>query len=199
VLVLAGWAPHAPILLPTVSSPTERIKVGKTIEALERLGREVTAAKPEVMIISSPHPDWGFEVPLYFLKLPIKIQKFLTDARTPREHFDLGKKIYQKFRQERVAWIASGDLSHKLKKEGPYGFDPAGPEFDQRLISLLKKKDVAGILNLEPEVVEQAGECGYRSFCMALGAVMASGKSWQPKILSYEGPFGVGYLVARLK
>jgi len=34
---------------------------------------------------------------------------------------------------------------------------------------------------------------------MLLGALTADKTDWQPEILSYEGPFGVGYLVAKLK
>jgi len=61
----------------------------------------------------------------------------------------------------------------------------------------LEKKDVKGILNIDPHLVEEAGECGYRSIIILLGAL--SGLSWQPEILSYEGPFGVGYLVINFK
>jgi len=45
----------------------------------------------------------------------------------------------------------------------------------------------------------EAGECGLRSFCFLLGILEASGIDWQPEILAYEGPFGVGYLVANFK
>jgi len=49
------------------------------------------------------------------------------------------------------------------------------------------------------DLYPEAGECGLRSFCFLLGILEASGISWQPEILSYEGPFGVGYLVANFK
>jgi hypothetical protein len=32
-----------------------------------------------------------------------------------------------------------------------------------------------------------------------LGILEESGLNWKPEILSYEGPFGVGYLVADFK
>ena len=38
-----------------------------------------------------------------------------------------------------------------------------------------------------------------RSFSFLLGILKESKISWQPEILSYESPFGVGYLVANLK
>lgn len=90
-------------------------------------------------------------------------------------------------------------MSHRLREDGPYGFHPAGPRFDRKFIELLKDKDVEGILNLDPELVEEAGECGLRSFCMLLGALESTKTAWEPEVLSYEGPFGVGYLVANIR
>jgi len=54
------------------------------------------------------------------------------------------------------------------------------------------------ILKLD-DLYPEAGECGLRSFCFLLGILEAGGIDWQPEILSYEGPFGVGYLVANFK
>ena len=61
----------------------------------------------------------------------------------------------------------------------------------------MKKKDIEGILSLDPEFVEEAGECGYRSIIILLGIL--KNLNWEPEIISYEGPFGVGYLVANFK
>jgi len=49
------------------------------------------------------------------------------------------------------------------------------------------------------EIYPEAGECGLRSFSFLLGILEASGALWQPEILSYEGPFGVGYLVVNFQ
>lgn len=239
MLVFACISPHPPILLPTVGSPSDRAKVAKTIEALESLGPKLAATKPNLIIISSPHPDWGINVPWHFLgsrvwglgssKAGWKIENhqeadaiplnpipytlfpsqrgnklclypILTTLDSPQKHYEWGKKIARSLpRAKRMAWIASGDMSHRLKEDGPYGFHPAGPKFDRKFIKLLKDKDVEGILNLDSELVEEAGECGLRSFCMLLGALEAQGTAWKPKVLSYEGPFGVGYLVANFR
>ena len=59
------------------------------------------------------------------------------------------------------------------------------------------KKDIKGILNLDLDFVEAAGECGLRSILILLGAL--DGLNWKPEILSYEAPFGVGYLVTNIK
>ena len=42
--------------------------------------------------------------------------------------------------------------------------------------------------------MEEAAECGYRSILMLLGVF--EGLEIETEVLSYEGPFGVGYAVA---
>lgn len=203
MIVFACFSPHPPLLLPDVGTTTDRQKVKKTIESLESLSLGLKKAKPDLVVISSPHSDWGFEVPLHFLAKDIKadqIKRILTDISSPQNHFKKGQEISQTLPEnQRIAWIASGDMSHRLKKDGPYGFHPSGPKFDQDFVDLLKKKDIKGILSLPEKLTEEAGECGLRSFCLALGALKDSKTEWQPEILSYESPFGVGYLVANLK
>lgn len=210
MLVFACLAPHPPIILPDVGSESDRAQVKKTISALEKLGKQLAKAKPDCIVITSPHPDWGFNVPLHFLAKDVRgieVKAHLTDLESPEVHFNRGKELIKNLKYiKRLVWIASGDMSHRLKEDGPYGLHPSGPKFDKKFIELLKKKDVQGILNLDPRLVEEAGECGLRSFCMLLGALewqasLAGSKprsAWQPEVLSYEGPFGVGYLVARL-
>jgi len=232
MLVFACLSPHPPIILPSVGSRQDRQKVKNTIQALESLAPKLTEAQPEIIIVSSPHPDWGIQVPLYFLAPKTKFQissqiLMTTDAQlveklvenwskaktipfvlpiltdNPTDHqfyFQIGKLIARQMPQKRpIAWIASGDLSHVLSQNGPYGFNPAGPKFDQELIRLLKAKNLKGILDLPQDLIDEAGECGLRSFSMLLGALEELKVSWHPEILSYEGPFGVGYLVANLK
>ena len=203
MLVFACLAPHPPLILPNVGSEADRAKVKKTIQALEKLGKRLAKAKPDCIIITSPHPDWGFNVPLHFLAKDVRgieVKAHLTDFESPKVHFERGKKLIKNLEYvKRLAWIASGDMSHKLKEDGPYGLHPSGPKFDREFIERLKKKDTQGILNLPERLVEEAGECGLRSFCMLLGALDALKVNFQPEVLSYEGPFGVGYLVANFK
>lgn len=100
-------------------------------------------------------------------------------------------------RNKSYAVIASGDLSHCLKKDGPYGFHSDGPKFDRALIANLQANNLAAIFQLE-EQFPDASDCGLRSFCFALGLLDVAEIVIKPRILSYEGPFGVGYLVASL-
>jgi len=205
-IVFAAISPHPPILLPEVGSEEDRKKVEKTIKSLEILSKKFKESNPEQIVISSPHSDWGFNVPLYFIAKSFggEIKTFLTEMlylEQPSFCFEKGKEFYQTQianSKNKIGLIASGDLSHCLKSDGPYGFHPDGPEFDKNLVELLKKKDVGNILKIEDNF-PNAGECGLRSFCFLLGILEVAKINWQPEILSYEGPFGVGYLVTNFK
>ncbi|MCX6764586.1 MAG: class III extradiol dioxygenase subunit B-like domain-containing protein [Candidatus Nealsonbacteria bacterium] len=215
--------PHSPLLLPSVGSKEDREKFKNTINALEKLRNTLTKLKPELIIISSPHKNWGFDVPLYFLvgeknKTPAievgfsseqknYIKTYLTEEKSPQFYFEEGEKMYKtqiKDSKPNIALIASSDLSHCLKKDGPYGFHPDGPKFDEALIKYLKKKDLKNIFKLN-EKYPESGECGLRPICFLLGILNACGVdnsisvTRKTDILSYEFPFGIGYLVASMK
>ena len=99
--------------------------------------------------------------------------------------------------RKRVAIIASGDLSHRLIPSAPAGYDPMGKAFDEKLVKAISCLDSKAVLRFEPELIERAGECGLRSIIILLGAL--EGLKVTPEVLSYEGPFGVGYMVASLE
>jgi AmmeMemoRadiSam system protein B len=116
--------------------------------------------------------------------LPYKdLYNFGETIRTASDN--LGKK---------VAVIASGDLSHRLTMDAPAGYNPEGKKFDENIVRLAGTNDAEGILNLDPDMIEAAGECGLRSIIILMGAL--KGLNVIPEVLSYEGPFGVGYMVA---
>ncbi len=196
-IIFAAISPHPPIILPNVGSEKERNQVSETINSLEYLGEKIKEISPNKIIISSPHQDWGFDVPLFFLAKNFKgeIEKILVGLGEPRDYFEKGKNF--ETGTGKIAVIASGDLSHCLREDGPYGFHPDGPKFDKELIQALKKRDLEKIFQLD-KLYPQAAECGLRSFCFVLGILEGNNVDWRPKILSYEAPFGVGYLVAQL-
>jgi len=200
-IVFTAISPHPPIILPSVGSKEDREQVKETIESLEKLGKKLKESNPDSIIIAAPHPDWGFNVPLFFLTNDFQgeTKTFLIGLESPQFYFEEGKKLYQQLdKNKKYALIASGDLSHCLKEDGPYGFNPDGPKFDEELMESLKKKNTENIFKLD-EKYPEAGECGLRPICFILGILEASGKNWKTEVLSYEGPFGVGYLVADLK
>ena len=109
-----------------------------------------------------------------------------------------------------VLFVASGDLSHKLKADGPYGFAPEGPKLDKGLCDLFEQGNLRGLFELDEQICDSAAECGVRSFQIMAGALEefllrkvraksasagfhASEKplfgAYQAELLSYEGPF----------
>ena len=200
MITFSCLSPHPPIILPSVGSKEDREQVKKTIESLYSLREKFVEAGPQEILIVSPHPDWGFNVPLFFLAKEFKgeIKTYLIGTEEPGFYFNEGKRTYEELdKDKKYALIASGDLSHCLKEDGPYGFQPDGPKFDEELLESLKKKDMENILKLEQKY-PQAGECGLRPLCFILGMLEASRTDWQPEVLSYEGPFGVGYAVVNI-
>ncbi len=159
-------------------------------------------AKIPVSLIENIPLDHGALVPLYYLtkNLPdVNLVPIVFSYLSYKRHFEFGKTIGEVIKKsnKKIAFIASGDLSHRLTPDAPVGYSPRGKEFDKKLIELIKAKNVKGILNLDPDLIDQAGECGLRSIIILLGVL--DGLNWQPEILSYEGPFGVGYLVVNFK
>ncbi len=143
--------------------------------------------------------DHGTMIPLYFLNKVysgFKTVRVGLSGLSPMTHYLLGMciaKTAEKLKR-RVVIIASGDLSHKLLENGPYGFLPEGPEFDKQLTAALDGGDFLSLLEFSPSFSEAAAECGLRSFLIMAGALDRLDISH--KLLSYEGPFGVGYAVA---
>jgi AmmeMemoRadiSam system protein A/AmmeMemoRadiSam system protein B len=140
--------------------------------------------------------DHGAMVPLYFVNNEYKNYKLIHITYGMLSKIDLYrfgmiiKKCVEK-NGENAVIIASGDLSHKLSNEGPYKYNPHGVEFDKQITKLLAEGDVEGIFNMDKKMIDAAGECGLRSFYIMLGAM--DGFDVKGRLLSYEGPFGVGY------
>lgn len=259
-LLLAAITPHPPLLIPEIGQG-ELEKVKKTQQAMQELSRQVAAARPETLIIITPHGplfrdaplimagaelrgdfgaflapavkvwarvdgelavavisaarkrgisvivddkagealDHGTSVPLYYLQQAGTGQQCLvmTFAFLPyRELFRFGEAVQEAVSSigRRTVVVASGDLSHHLIPGAPAGYNPRGREFDELLVEHLRHYRVTELLDMDAKLVTAAGECGLRSFAIMLGCL--SGLSVEPRILSYEGPFGVGYLVA---
>lgn len=143
--------------------------------------------------------DQGVMVPMHFLYSAMEGAYLvpLTFSWLPLEaHFEFGKVIKRAASQSerRIVLIASGDLSHRLIPEAPAGYDPMGKIFDKTLVEAVSHLDNDSIMNMDRNLIERAGECGLRSVIILLGAL--DGLKVKPKVHSYEGPFGVGYLVA---
>ncbi len=262
-IIFACAVPHPPIIVPEIGRGEER-RTAATIQAMEKLTKELAEANPQTMLVVSPHGvshrnamgvltaksstgnlsswgmwggEWYFDndvefvsalqreakaadiplktigekgyeldhgvmVPVYFLSRGVKDIPLvpLTFSWLPlAAHFVFGQALRRAAEKisKRVALIASGDLSHRLLPGAPAGYDPMGKVFDDKLVEAISRLDAKAIMNLDPQLVERAGECGLRSIVILLGAI--DGLDAQARVLSYEGPFGVGYMVASVK
>lgn len=143
--------------------------------------------------------DHGTLIPLLFLArtgYSCPVVRIGLSGLPSLQHYRLGQCVAEAVEalNRRAVWIASGDLSHKLKEDGPYGFAPEGPVFDKELTNAFASGDFGALLSISPELAEAAAECGWRSFQIMAGALDCCDIT--PELLSYEGPFGVGYGVA---
>ena len=143
--------------------------------------------------------DHGTFLPLYFLReagVNCPILRIGLSGFSPLEHYRLGRCIAGAVDKlgRRTVFVASGDLSHKLKEDGPYGYVPEGPVFDHKVSDAMAAGDFLQFLTMDESLCDRAAECGLRSFQIMAGAL--DGLSVDARLLSYEGTFGVGYGVA---
>ena len=140
--------------------------------------------------------DHGTMIPLYYIDRcyrDYKLVRIGLSGLPLADHYRLGQLIQQTADQleRRVLFVGSGDLSHKLLPEGPYGFATEGPAYDERIMDVMGRAAFDELLDFDESFCEKAAECGHRSFCILAGAL--DGKSLETKRLSHEGTFGVGY------
>ena len=143
--------------------------------------------------------DHGALVPLYFsttagLKVPVLP---IAVAFMPlKKLFEFGQSLARTIKRldRKVALIASADMSHRLTPDAPAGYSPRGQKFDEELVKLVKDYNVKGILEFDPALADEAGQDALWSIAILLGVL--DGLKVKHELLSYEGPFGVGYMTA---
>lgn len=261
-IVAAYAVPHPPLIIPSVGRGQQNA-IERTIDSLQKVAAAIAAAKPQTIVIISPHApafrdgffisqdseesgsmaafghpqenltipinrafasalakkaesrgipvagapvglesiDHGAYVPLYFLKQVMDLASTsfvrLGLSGLPAEtHREFGRLIAEVAADQggSTVIIASGDWSHRLKEDGPYGFVEEGPQFDCALAAIFREGDLSRLFALDPQLCASAGECGLHSFQIMAGAL--EGSAFEGGLLSYEGPFGVGYGVA---
>lgn len=142
--------------------------------------------------------DHGLLVPLYYLDQALEspVVCFSISGLPYRDHFRLGEVARDACEElgRRAFFVASGDLSHRLIKGAPAGYSHRAKEFDRRIVDIATAGDFDSLYDIPEELVETAGECGFRSIHTLWGALKNG--TLANTVLSYEGPFGVGYMVS---
>ena len=140
--------------------------------------------------------DHGTMVPLWFIRKKYsgaKLVRIGLSGLPLSAHYGLGQIIAEAVRDtgRRVVFVASGDLSHKLQPDGPYGFAPEGPRYDERIMDVCGRAAFGELLNFDEAFCEKAAECGHRSFVIMAG--LFDGISVHAARLSHQDVTGVGY------
>ena len=179
-------------------APQVKIQVQYDTELVEALSQEAEAREipAGTMGERDSRLDHATMIPLWFLN------HYYTDYKTVRiglsglplsQHYMLGQCI-QKAAElcgRNIVVIGSGDLSHKLKEDGPYGFQKEGPEYDSRIMEVMGAAAFDQLFDFTEEFCDKAAECGHRSFVIMAGTL--DRLAVKTEKLSHEGTFGVGY------
>lgn len=163
---------------------------------------QILELKPEIPVLPvfDEILDHGTSIPLYYL----------TEQTTPRptivplgysglsieEHLNFGKALVDILNRsnKRIMVIISADLAHTLSEEAPAGYHVSGKVFDQQVRDLLKQRNLSELSQLNKQMVDEAVSCGYRSLLILSGIL--ENQKYNYTELSYEAPFGVGYLTS---
>ena len=183
-------------------APQVTLTFKNDLELLNAIKQAAPHETVELRELGRDYPlDHGAMVPLYYLyeagwSGPIVVIGFTLQSN--EKHLAFGRAIEHAARaiNRRTALVASGDLSHRLIVGGPYEYEPLAHLFDEQVVEAIATGNAGGVLDIDPDLRNLAGECGYRSIVVALGSASENLRS--PQVLSYEGPFGVGYMVAVL-
>lgn len=144
--------------------------------------------------------DRGVTVPAIFLirenetnVVPVAISMLGWD-----EHWLFGTAIANAAQQlgEDVVIVASSNLSHRITPDAPHGYSGTGAEFDGLVREAFEKGRLRDLLDIPQDLCREASECGFAPLLVLGGAF--DGQAVNGRVLSYEAPFGIGYLVAEV-
>ncbi len=181
---------------------TSSIDLVNDSTALATLSQTAQAHQLETWALTNQPLDHGAVVPLWFLaeagwdgpttlvSLPLQPTPALMTA--------FGQAVAEAYATlgDDVALIASGDMSHRVLPDAPAGYHPRAIEFDRTLTNLITRGQLDQISSIDPELRELAAEDAADTSILVAAAVGAKARGTE--VLSYEHPFGVGYLVAIL-
>lgn len=140
--------------------------------------------------------DHGTMVPLFFIRNKysgFRLVRIGLSGLPLADHYRLGEMIREAADRtnRRVVLVASGDLSHKLKDYGPYGYAEEGPQYDARIMDVCSRAAFGELFDFDENFCDRAAECGHRSFVIMAGAF--DGRKVTAEQLSHEDVTGVGY------
>ena len=107
---------------------TTKLEFKGDLELAYKIRESISSSLP-INLITEPELDHGTLVPLYYLTKQLKnfsilpMTYSLLDYET---HYNFGRKLKEIFlsSNKKIAFIASGDLSHRLTFDAPAGYSP---------------------------------------------------------------------------
>lgn len=175
----------------TKTYPRDRLLTSQIIEGIH-------AANLQTSILESEKLDFGSSVPLHYMAaaLPeVELVNLGVSFAGISVHQQLGKIIADiaEKSEKKIAFVASGELSHQVAKNSPHGFSPKGVEWDAQIVASLKAGEFEKILQQDVFELDEIEECGFRSLVTLLAAFEKIPHS--SEVLSYEAPGGIGCAV----
>ena len=172
------------------------------IMLIDRIREDFKEKHLPLVLGSSEFVDYGSAIPLHYLTqhLPnIRIVPLITSQLDMKAHYNFGKELKDEIMSstKRIAVIGSADLSHRVGENSPEGLSPKGVAFDEKIQDVISKHNPLGILDIDEAWAAEAQACGAKVLATLCG-LMDDVRS-ECTVLSYEKPFGVGYLVAKMK
>ena len=209
-------SPHSPFLPEAfgvwegrrLSGGMERFQapdVTVSVELAEELANSIVDVSermeiPVGRLLEEWQLDRGVTVPaLYLLKQDeVRVVPVAISMLGWEEHWLFGTaiaKAAERIPGETVI-VASSNFSHRVTPDAPHGYSAAGPTFDTRVRDAVERGRLRELLDIPQDLCREASECGFAPLLVLAGAF--DGRTVKGRVLSYEAPFGIGYLVAEV-
>jgi aromatic ring-opening dioxygenase LigB subunit len=169
-VLLMNTAPELEGSLKRFGAPELKVRLTTALKVEAALAAHLAAAGLPGVEAAVPDltPDHGTQVPLLILSqvLPQLPPVILINpcGLEPAQALALGRALASFQPPDPAltgALLASGDLSHRLSQDGPYGLHPGGPAFDRELLAALAAGNAENMLaGWTPKRLADAGECG---------------------------------------
>jgi MEMO1 family protein len=187
--------------LGSFGSPEDRVDLPLDRAFVDRLAREAGRRGVRTWAINREPLDHGALVPLCYLTAarwngPTVVLSLNYSGEGGLEALGQAIVATAQALPRRIAVIASGDMSHRLTRTAPGGYHPDAHRFDEAFIALLREGAFRRLARIDATLQADAGEDVTDSTVVAAAA--ADYRTDGHRVLSYEGPFGVGYGVAIL-
>lgn len=146
--------------------------------------------------------DHGALVPLHFLyqagwRGPVAVVALPYYSSTSNQ-LAFSQQLSELIGKSEKKWvlIASGDMSHRLIEGAPAGYHPHAKEFDKTVVQIVQRGDYQQTQEIPNRLRDLAAEDVLDTLYTIAGTT--NFRADHRSFYSYEGPFGVGYLMARL-